>query len=229
LKDWERNQQELAQWLRGLPKPVGIMTCHDDRGHQVLEACRRAELSVPDSVAVIGVDNDPFLCNLCTPPLTSVDINPARIGYEAAAHLAALMNGAKPTRQPVLLGPPRGVAPRQSTDMLAIDDVEVAGAIRFVRENAVKGITVQDVLKRAERSPSTLERRIKRLLGRTIKAEITRVKLSRARLLLCETELPVAKIAARCGFSEPRYFCEVFRHAEAMTATAYRRKFREQA
>jgi len=112
--------------------------------------------------------------------------------------------------------------------MLAIDDMEVASAIRFVRENAVKGITVEEVLSRAEKSPTTLERRVKRLLGRTIKSEITRVKLSRARLLLCETELPVAKIALRCGFSEPRYFCEVFRSHEGMTAMGYRRKFREQ-
>lgn len=227
-RDWERGQQEIARWLRGLPKPVGVMTCHDDRGHQVLEACRRADLKVPDEVAVIGVDNDPFLCNLCTPPLTSIDVNPARIGYEAAAQLALMMKGGKPPREPILLGPPRGVAARQSTDMLAIEDEEVASAIRFVRENAVKGITVQDVLKRATRSPSTLERRIKRLLGRTIKAEITRVKLSRARLLLCESELSISKIALRCGFSEPRYFCEVFRLHEGMTATDYRRKFREQ-
>jgi len=228
-RDWEQGQQEIARWLTSLPKPVGVMTCHDDRGHQVLEACRRAELRVPDEVAVIGVDNDPFLCNLCTPPLTSIDINPSRIGYEAAAQLAAIMNGGRAPREPVLLGPPRGVAPRQSTDMLAVEDEEVASAIRFVRENAVKGITVQEVLARATRSPSTLERRVKRLLGRTIKAEITRVKLSRARLLLCETELPVAKISARCGFSEPRYFCEVFRTNEGLTATAFRRKFREQA
>lgn len=225
--DWEQEQQEIARWIRALPKPVGIMTCHDDRGHQVLEACTRAEVSVPDEVAVIGVDNDPFLCNLCSPPLTSIDVNAAMIGYEAAALLASIMKGGKPPREPVFMGPPRGVAPRQSTDMLAIEDEEVASAVRFVRENAVKGITVEEVLKRAVRSPSTLERRIKRLLGRTIKAEITRVKLSRARLLLCETELPVAKIAGRCGFSEPRYFCEVFRNHEGMTATAYRRKFRE--
>jgi LacI family transcriptional regulator len=185
-------------------------------------------LSVPDQVAVIGVDNDPFLCNLCTPPLTSIDVHPTRIGYEAAAHLASLMDGAKPSGKPILLGPPRGVAPRQSTYMLAIDDIEVASAIRYVRENAVKGITVEDVLKRAERSPTTLERRVKRLLGRTIKSEITRVKLSRARLLLCETELPVARIALRCGFSEARYFCEVFRSHEGMTATAFRQRFREQ-
>jgi LacI family transcriptional regulator len=225
--DWEQRQQHIAHWLKGLPKPVGIMTCHDDRGHQVLEACRRAELNVPDEVAVIGVDNDPFLCNLCTPPLTSIDINPERIGYEAAAQLASMMNGGKPASEPTLLGPPRGVAARQSTDMLAIDDEEVASAIRFVRENAVRGITVQNVLALPSRSPTTLERRIKRLLGRTIKAEITRVKLSRARLLLCETDLPVAKIALRCGFSEPRYFCDVFRTHEGMTATAYRQRFHE--
>ncbi|MBX3426362.1 MAG: XylR family transcriptional regulator [Pirellulales bacterium] len=227
VRDWERAQQETAAWLKALPKPVGIMTCHDDRGNQVIEACLRANLRVPDDVAVIGVDNDPLLCNLCTPPLTSVDINSLQIGYEAAAQLAALMAGGEAPTEPVLIGQPRGVAARLSTDMLAIEDEEVASAIRFVRENAVKGITVGDVLSRAVRSPTTLERRIKRLLGRTIKAEITRVKLSRARLLLCETELAVAKIAERCGFSEARYFCDVFRTHEGMTATEYRRKFRE--
>ncbi|HMP05149.1 MAG TPA: XylR family transcriptional regulator [Lacipirellulaceae bacterium] len=225
--DWERSQQETAAWLRTLPKPVGIMTCHDDRGNQVIEACRRAGLRVPDDAAVIGVDNDPLLCNLCTPPLTSIDINSPQIGYDAAAQLAALMAGGKPPSQPVLMGQPRGVAARRSTDMLAIDDEEVASALRFVHENATKGITVQDVLARAARSPTTLERRVKRLLGRTIKAEITRVKLTRARLLLCETELSVARIAERCGFSEARYFCGVFRSNEGMTATAYRKGFRE--
>ncbi|MCA9237572.1 MAG: XylR family transcriptional regulator [Planctomycetales bacterium] len=227
VNDWDRAQQQTAAWLQDLPKPVGIMTCHDDRGNQVIEACRRANLRVPDDVAVVGVDNDPLLCNLCTPPLSSIDINSMQIGYDAAKQLAAMMAGGKPPTQPVLSGKPRGVAARLSTDMLAIEDEEVASAIRFVREQAVKGITVGEVLARATRSPTTLERRVKRLLGRTIKAEITRIKLSRARLLLCETELTVAKIAERCGFSEARYFCEVFRKQEGMTATDYRQKFRE--
>jgi LacI family transcriptional regulator len=225
--DWESEQEDIARWLKKLPKPVGVMTCHDDRGHQVLDACRRAELEVPDEVAVIGVDNDPFLCNLCTPPLSSIDIDPERIGYEAARHLASMMNGSAAPKEPIMLGPPRGVTARQSTDMLAIEDEEVASAIRFIRENAAGGITVLDVLERARRSPSTLERRIKRLLGRTIKGEITRVKLARARTLLVETELPVSKIALRCGFSEPRYFCEVFRGSEGVSATEFRRRARE--
>ncbi len=225
--DWEDEQERIAQWLSKLPKPVGVMTCHDDRGHNVLDACRRAGISVPDEVAVIGVDNDPYLCNMSTPPLTSIDVHPSRVGYEAARILAKMMAGEEVPPGPTLLGPPRGVAPRQSTDMLSVDDEDVASAIKFIRENAANGIRVQDVLSRARRSPSTLERRLKATLGRTIKAEITRVRLTRAKLLLCETELPISKIALRTGFKEPKYFCEVFRKNMAMTASAYRKQFRD--
>jgi LacI family transcriptional regulator len=224
---WEKQQQQIVGWLEKLPKPVGIMTCHDDLGHDVLDACRRAGLHVPDDVAVIGVDNDPHLCNLCTPPLTSVDVNPGRIGYEAARILHSAMQGERVPQETLLLGPPRGVAARQSTDMLSIEDEDVASAIRYIRENATNGINVKDVLRRAKRSPSTLERKIKKILGRTIKAEITRIRLARAKLLLGETEIMVSKIALRTGFSEPKYFCEVFRRSEGMTATEYRKKFRD--
>ena len=100
-RDWEDQQTQRADWLTRLPKPIGIMTCHDDRGHQVLDACRRAGFQAPDEVAVIGVDNDPHLCNLCTPPLTSIDVNSGRVGYEAAALLDACIRGAPPPKEPV--------------------------------------------------------------------------------------------------------------------------------
>jgi LacI family transcriptional regulator len=224
---WETEQQQISRWLKGLRKPVGVMTCHDDRGHQTLDACRRAGLRVPDDVAVIGVDNDSHLCNLCTPPLTSIDVNPSRIGYEAAALLMRLMKGEPRPTEPVMLGPPRGVVPRQSTDVLSNEDQDVAAALRFIREHATEGIHVRDVIANARRSASTLERRIKAAIGRTIKAEITHTRLHRAKLLLQETDLPVGTVAIRAGFSEPKYFCEVFRHAERMTATAYRKQFRQ--
>ncbi len=225
---WEEQQEQIANWLLSLPKPIGIMTCHDDRGQQVLDACRRAELIVPDEVAVISVDNDPYLCSLCTPPLSSIDVNPSRIGYEAAALLDRLMRREKIENQTVLLGPPRGISARRSTEMLSIDDPEVAMAVRYIREHAVEGIRVSDVVALAERAPSTLERRVKKLLGRTIKAEITRVRLVRAKLLLGETEFTVTKISRRIGFAEPKYFCEVFRKNEGVTPTEYRRRFRDE-
>jgi LacI family transcriptional regulator len=224
---WEEQQQGIVEWLKTLPTPVGVMTCHDDRGQQVLDACRRAGLAVPDQVAVLGVDNDPNLCNLCNPPLSSIDVNPARIGYEAAVLLEKMMTGAPAPTEPCLLGPPRGIAARHSTDLLWVEDEEVAASIRFIREHACEGITVRDVLNQTSNSPSALEKRVKKTLGRTIKAEISRVRLARAKLLLTETNWPVAKIAERCGFGEPKYFSAVFHKTVGMKAMDYRRRFRE--
>jgi LacI family transcriptional regulator len=224
---WEREQQTIAHWLKNLPKPVGVMTCHDDCGHQTLDACRRAGLSVPDDVAVIGVDNDAHLCALCTPPLTSIDVNPSRVGYEAAALLSKLMNGSLNPKRPILLGPPRGVVSRQSTDILSIEDKDVAAALRYVREHASEGILVRDIVSRTKTSPSTLERRFKARVGRTIKAEITHVRILQAKRLLQDTDLSIGTVASRIGFSEPKYFCEVFRKMEGTTAGRYRQIFRK--
>jgi len=227
LIEWESLLEDISEWLKHLPKPVGIMTCHDDRGQQVLDACRRAGYQVPDEVAVIGVDNDPMLCNLCNPPLTSIDVYPSRIGFEAAAQLNKAMSGESLPSDPLLLGPPRGIAARQSTNMLTVEDEEVSLAIKYIRENAVKGIRVNEVLATSKKSPSTLERRIKKALGRTIKAEITRVRISHAKLLLCETDLRVYQVATRTGFNEAKYFCDVFRKKEGLTAIEFRNKFRD--
>jgi LacI family transcriptional regulator len=222
---WEQEQEEIARWLRSLRKPVGVMAANDDRGHQVLDACRRAGLNVPNDVAVVGVDNDSNLCSLCTPPLTSIDTNAGAVGYESAALLIRMMNGAKPPKAPVLIGLPKGLVRRQSTDVLAIDDVEVAKALRYIREHACNGIHVSDVRAQTNHSPSTLERRMKALFGRSLKSEITRVRLESAKLLLQETNLKVSQIAARSGFNESKYFCEVFRMVEGMTPTMYRKRY----
>jgi len=224
--NWEPTKQKMVEWLKQLPKPVGVMTFHDDRGLQVIDACRRAELQVPDEVAIIGVDNDPSICNLCNPPLSSIDINPGKIGFEAAAALGKCMNGGKLPNGPILFGPPRGIVPRQSTDMMAIDDPDVAIAIKYIRDHATEGIRVSDVISKIKNSPSTLERRFKKALGRTLKAEITRIRLVRAKVLLSETNITVSAIAYRTGFNEPKYFCDVFRKNEGTTATTYRNQFR---
>jgi len=90
---WDTDVDRVADWLRRLPRPVGVLACNDLRGQHVLEACRRCDLAVPEQVAVVGVDNDELLCRLCDPPLSSVVPNARQIGYRAAELLAALMAG----------------------------------------------------------------------------------------------------------------------------------------
>lgn len=220
---WEQEQGRLARWLKKLPKPVGIMTCDDNQGLQVLDACLRAQLAVPDQVAVIGVNNDEHLCGLSNPPLSSVDVNPERIGYEAAALLDRLMAGAKPPKG-IVEFPPRGLVVRQSSDVVGIDDHYVAAALRFIRAQASNAITVAHIADALDISRSTLERRFLALLGRTPKQEITRVQLAKAQDLLTQTNLPLAIVAEKSGFRSAGYFCEVFHRRMGCTPGVYRRE-----
>lgn len=219
---WEDEQAAIAAWVVALPKPIGVMACNDDRGQQVLDACRRVNVLVPEEVAVIGVDNDEILCNLASPSLSSVDINTVQVGYEAAALLDRLMAGDRSPDTPLLL-PPRGVVPRGSTEVLAMDDRDLAAAIRFIREHACEGLRVKEVERKVGLSRRSLERRMETLLGRSPKEEITRIQLERARHLLAETDLPVGLIAEKCGYRPPKYFSQVFHAKVGISPAAYRK------
>lgn len=211
----------LARWLRDLPKPVGIMACYDIRGQQVLDACRGAGLAVPDEVAVIGVDNDALLCELASPPLSSVIPNAHRAGYEAAALLDRLMAGQRVAATAHLI-PPLGIAERQSTDVLAVDDRDVARAVQYIREHACDGINVSDVLKAVPLSRRVLEQRFQRLLGCTPREEILHVRLARVKQLLGETDLPLYLVAERTGFEHVEYLSVVFKRETGKTPSAWR-------
>jgi len=201
---------DLAGWLRCLPKPVGVLACNDVRGQQVLNACRKTGLAVPDEVAVLGVDNSELVCGLSDPPLSSVDLNCERIGYEAAALLDRLLGGrrAKPGTRFV---EPRGIVTRRSTDVLAIDDPDITEAVRLIRARACDGLTVRDLLASCPLSSSSLERHFAQALGRTPKAEILRVRVQRVQELLTQTDLSLAAVAARAGFKYPEYMSYVFK------------------
>lgn len=220
------SEDDLLQWLAGLPKPVGIMACNDIRGQQILNACRRLGRLVPDEVAVVGVDNDEVLCELSDPPLTSVVPNTTRIGYEAAALLERMMNGAQPPARPKRIAP-LGIVTRGSTDVLAIPDRAIAAALRLIREHACHGVKVPDLVRAAALSRSVLERRFTAMVRRSPKAEIQRVQLARARQLLAETDLPLSTVADRCGFRHPEYFNAVFRLKTGVTPGHFRKQNRQ--
>jgi len=223
---WEASQERLKRWILGLPRPLGLVAANDIHGLRALDACRRAGLAVPEEVAVVGADDDAELCELSEPPLSSVTFNPERVGYEAAGLLDRLMARRGAAGKPLLV-PPLGVSTRQSSDILAIDDADVAKAIHYIRRHAFEGITVEDVLREVPLSRRALEHRFRRRLGRTPKQEIQRLRLERARSLLASTELPLARISDRLGFHQPAYLSAVFRKETGLTPAAYRRRLRE--
>lgn len=218
---WEREQEEIGRWLQSLPRPVGLMACNDMRGQHVLDACLRVNIAVPEELAVIGVDDDSVLCNLCHPPLSSIVPNAQRVGYEAAALLDRMMSGQTPPTEPLLI-PPMGVTIRQSTDVLAIDDPIVAAAVRFIRERACQGCGMKDLLRHVPMSRSLLERRFRQHLGRSPQAEIRAVQLKRVKQLLAESDLSLDQIAGLAGYAHPEYMSVVFKRETGQTPGQYR-------
>ena len=220
-RSWEREQDQITRWLQSLPRPTGIFACSDMRGQHVLDACQRIDMAVPEEVAVIGVDDDAVMCNLCHPPLSSVVPNAERVGYAAASLLDRLMSGEKPPTQPMLIEP-LGVTTRQSTDVLAIDDPAVAAVVRFIRERACHGCSMKEVERHSTLSRSLLERQFRKYLGRSPQAEIRAVQLKRVKQLLGESDLPLEKIAALAGYSHPEYMSVVFKRETGLTPGDYR-------
>ena len=223
-REWENEQEHIVEWLGRFEPPFAIMACNDVRGQHVIDACSKLGLSVPEQVAVLGVDNDDLLCRLCSPPLSSVIPNASAVGFRAAEMLASLMSG-KGFESELQLIPPLGVATRQSTDVVAIEDRDVAEALSYIREHACRGVSVSEVVKQCNISRSTLERQIRKYLGRTPQEEIRRVQIKRSQELILTTDLSAEQIAVLCGFEYPEYFYTVFKRISGMTT----REFRKQA
>jgi LacI family transcriptional regulator len=197
------------------------MACNDDLGHEVIAAAKLAGLSVPDDVAVIGVDNDEVVCGLTDPPLSSIAVNFERAGYEAAHVLSGLMRGvAAPSR---IIVNPTHVVPRRSTSLLAVEDTYLAKALRFIRDRVEESPSVETVARAAGISRRALEKRFRDSLGRSVLEEIRRVRTDQIARLLVETDLPVAQIAEQLGFADVQHIARYFRSAKAMSPLAYRK------
>lgn len=217
------DDEVVEAWLAGLPKPVGLLACYDLRGRQAIDACRRAGIAVPDEVAVLGVDDDEVLCGLVSPPLSSVMPDAIGAGRVAAELLERMMRGDSIERDEWLL-PPLGIAMRQSTDVLAIDDAVVVAAVRMIRDHACRGIRVADLTRAFRISRRSLEHRFTKRLGHTPHEEIARVQFRRVEQLLRETDLPLAAVAARAGFRHTEYMSVAFTKRHGVPPSHWRRQ-----
>ncbi|MGC3970878.1 MAG: DNA-binding transcriptional regulator [Pirellulales bacterium] len=220
---WAAEHRRLGQWVRDLPKPVGILACYDIQAQRLLDACREVGTGVPEEAAVLGVDNDELMCDLCSPPLSSIIPNTLKTGYAAAEILDKLMRGETPANEAQLI-PPLGVDVRQSTDILALDDRDVAAAVRFIREHACDGIQVGDVLRHVPLSRRVLESRFLKHVGRTPHDEILRIKLDRVKRLLTDTDLTLDVIADRAGFRHSEYLSVAFKRVIGKSPSGYRQE-----
>lgn len=224
--DRTEGREALLEWLVRLPKPAGLLASNDYWAWFVLDACREAELRVPEDIAVVGVDDDEMIVDITDPPLTSVALGADRIGYAAAELLDRLIDGEPPPGRPVLI-PPLGLVPRRSTDVVAVADRDVIAAVRFMREHENQPLTVDDVARSVGVGRRSLERRFSATLGRTILDEIHRIRVERVKRLLVETDLTIEGVAAASGFRTSTRLGIVFKKVTGTTPAQWRRELSE--
>ncbi len=221
--DWPAVWKGVADWVAGLPKPIGLMAVKDALALEVLEACGDLGIKVPDQVAVLGMGNDIALCQRANPLLSSVDPGIARIGFQAATWLEEMMSGKSLPPQTLLL-PPAGVVGRASTDTLSLADPQMAKILRHICEHACDPMQVNDLLTIVPLSRRSLEVRFFQARGRSLHEEIRRIQLQRAMRLLAQTYLPLEHVARASGFGSPDWMGKVFRKELGVTPGEHRRR-----
>ena len=218
---WDAERPLLCKWLKKLPKPIALFAANDYRARQILDACLVMNIAVPHEIAVLGVNNDVLICETCIPPLSSIALNAEHAGYEAARMLDEQMHHPKRPQEIISYGPTEIIA-RDSTDALHITDRLVIDALEFIRINKGLMIRVSDVAKHLNISCRWLEIRFQEALGYAIHDTIQRMRMESICTMLKETDLPLAVISRKCGFSMPNHLCTIFKRQFGYTMSDYR-------
>lgn len=217
--------RELSNWLVSLPKPVGILAAADLLSAKIITAARIAKLSVPDDVAVIGIDNDEELCESSVPSLSSVEPDFFRSGVMAAEILAELMGGRM--RKPIRMTyPPLHLVRRESTRRLPKGDKSVSDALELIRRESCNGLAARDVFRLFSCSRRMAELRFRAATGRSILEEIRGIRLAKAKELLAGPPMKLDAIANFCGYRSAVAFSIFFKAETGVTPTAWKNTFK---
>lgn len=222
--DRQYQQKKLIDWLGKIKKPAAVFACNDDRARQIVSACNIGQIHIPDEVAVLGVDNDEFCCNLSNPPISSIALNVEQAGYKSAALLEGMMAGNINKPQEIIVEP-QAVVTRQSTDILAINDPVVLAAVKFIKDNVHKPIQVSDVIDEVAVSRRCLYDKFSNFLGTSIYSYIKRCRVIEIKRLLTETDMSINEIALKLGFTTADHIAEYFRSETDLNPRQYRAKY----
>ncbi len=221
--NWRKMSEWLVKKLKAAPKPIAVFAWNDYDATHILDACRRANLNVPDDVAILGVDDNRVICIHQSVTLSSIAHDHERVGYAAAATLERMMLGGKPTR-PLIRVRPQGVVTRESTDTFAINDPDLKPAIEYIAKNLHRPFGAAQIAAALGIPRIRLDRMFARKLGHSAGTEISRRRLALAKKLLKGSDMSLAKIAKECGFCHASFMIRTFRAATGMTPTAWRKK-----
>ena len=215
-------QSKLIKWLEELPKPAAILASCDIFACHLINVAQEAGINIPDGIAILGVNNDQAICNICDPPLSSIALNFKKAGYNAAKLLDKLISGQETMQGQCIEIPPTHIETRGSTDVFAIDDSDIVQAMRYIRENSNKPLQVNEIATNACMSKRSLQLKFHKVIGRSIHEEIIQAHFDNAKILLVDTNLPIDEVAVRSGFHYTSNMRRAFKEITGLLPQKYR-------
>ena len=218
--DLSEDISAVRKFLGSLPPGTALFAAHDPAAQRILGLCLELGITVPERLAVLGVDDDCVICEAMTPPLSSIALDGVSSGRQAAQILERLMSGKRV--YPVLkLDFPR-VVTRQSTDTNRVADTVLSRVLTRITDDLSKPLRLNAIAAELGCSARTLELKAQKVFGCPLKAKVDRLRLNEAVRLLTNSDLPVQEVAERCGFCGASHLGRKMRAAFGYSPSVFR-------
>ena len=218
----EIDRLQLAGFLAGLERPAAVLAANDMRAMDVIAAAKAAGISVPGKLAVLGIDNDPYVCDSGSPALSSIEPDFHAEGAAAAELLDKMMRSRKPLgKRHVFFGVSRIVI-RESMPHLPPARILVDRAREFIKIHAAEGITPGDVAAHLGVSRPLLDLRFRETQKESVGRLITDAKLAEVSRRLKDTRIAIGAIPDLCGFKNANALKNLFKKRYGVSMREYR-------
>ena len=214
-------RRNLLRFLSGLSRPAGVFAACDRLARWVIQTAVEAGISVPNEVAVLGVDNEDITCTHARPTLSSLQPDFTTLGYEAARLLDRLLSTDAAVPAETRIGGIRLVE-RESTAPAYSAAFLVAQAKDRIRHGPERHPHVADVARALGVSRRLLDLRFREATGESVLEFLRREKLAQAKRLLAETDMPVGAVCETCGFRSVNHLKRIFRAETGLSMRAWR-------
>jgi LacI family transcriptional regulator len=221
---WYYKSNSLSKWLISLPKPIALMTCDDNQGLHITEACKQNKIRIPEEVAVLGVDNDEMLCDLSDPPLSSIGLDIEKGGYDTAKLMETMIQNGADHYYDIHVKPTQ-IITRQSTDIYATNDDYIASTLKYIHKNIEKNLQVDEVVRQVPLSRRSLEKRFHQITGYPIYKYIFNLRIEKFTQKLLETDQTVFEIALDLGLNDSKNIARQFKQVKGCNPIEYRKRY----
>ena len=225
-EDWSKSHVMLDEWLISLPKPVAMLACDDNFALQISEICKMKNIKIPKDVSLMGVDNDDLICNLSDPPISSIELDVEKGGYEAGRLIHQLIKKDKTEPFNIIINPTR-IELRQSTEIYNVEDEYIDTVVKHLIKNFDTEINIDALSEIVPLSRRNLEIKFKKEMDTSIYQFILTLRINHFANLLLTTDRSLFDLALESGFNDCKNISRVFKKFKGITPIEYRLQMKE--